>query len=92
MRASSPPLLQWSYRSIAFRSDPAALHDPDMVAGGWLSPEPVKMGDPQVNPSSEVVGRAACKALDERVSVAIANGSGQAQMNIRLELLRGTEK
>ena len=79
-------------RAKKIRSDLAALHDPDMVAGGWFSPEPVKMGDPLVNSSIGGSWPSRLKALDEQVSAAIANGSGQAQMNIRLELLRGTEK
>ncbi|WP_395502397.1 hemagglutinin repeat-containing protein [Ectopseudomonas mendocina] len=79
-------------RAKEIRSDLAALHDPDMVAGGWLSPEPVRMGDPLVNSSIGGSWPSRLKALDEQVSNAIANGSGQAQMNIRLELLRGAEK
>ncbi len=63
-----------------------------MVAGGWFNPEPVKMGDPLVNSSIGGSWPSRLKALDEHVSKAIANGSGQAQMNIKLELLRGTEK
>lgn len=79
-------------RAKEIRTDLAALHDPDMVAGGWLSPEPVRMGDPLVNSSIGGGWPSRLKALDEQVSNAIANGSGQAQMNIRLELLRGAEK
>ncbi len=79
-------------RAKKIRSDLAALHDPDMVAGGWFSPEPVRMGDSLVNSSIGGSWPSRLKALDEQVSKAIANGYGQAQMNIRLELLRGAEK
>ncbi|CAM3614901.1 Toxin CdiA [Pseudomonas reidholzensis] len=79
-------------RAKEIRSELAALHDPDMVAGGWFSPEPVRMGDSLVNSSIGGSWPSRLKALDESVSSAIANGSGQAQMNVRLELLRGTAK
>ncbi|MDF7797723.1 polymorphic toxin type 15 domain-containing protein, partial [Pseudomonas syringae] len=76
-------------RAKEIRSKLAALHDPDMVAGGWFSHEPVRMGDTLINSSIGGSWPSRLKALDEAVSSAIANGSGQANMNVRLELLRG---
>ncbi|MFJ3469411.1 polymorphic toxin type 15 domain-containing protein [Pseudomonas sp. NPDC090201] len=75
----------------AIRSHLAALHDPDMVAGGWFSPEPVRMGDSLVNSSIGGSWPSRLKGLDGAVSSAIANGSGEAKMNVRLELLRGRQ-
>ncbi|VVM90575.1 hypothetical protein PS631_02822 [Pseudomonas fluorescens] len=83
---------QASVRAKQIRSDLAALHDPDMVAGGWFSPEPVRMGDSLVNSSIGGSWPSRLKALDESVASAIANGAGQAKMNVRLELLRGAAK
>ncbi len=80
---------QAAVRAREIRSELAALHDPDMVAGGWFSHEPVRMGDSLINSSIGGSWPSRLKALDEAVSSAIANGSGQAKMNVRLELLRG---
>lgn len=80
---------QAAVRAREIRSELAALHDPDMVAGGWFSHEPVRMGDSLINSSIGGSWPSRLKALDEAVSSAIANGSGQTKMNVRLELLRG---
>ena len=76
-------------RAKQIRSDLAALHDPDMVAGGWGSFEPVRMGDSLVNSSIGGSWPSRLGALDDAVNAGIANGGGASKMNVRLELLRG---
>ncbi|CAM3889789.1 hemagglutinin repeat-containing protein [Ectopseudomonas alcaliphila] len=79
-------------RAKQIRSELAALHDPDMVAGGWGSPEPVRMGNSVINSSIGASWPSRLKALDEAVDNAIASGGGAAKMNVKLELLRGTSR
>lgn len=78
-------------RAKQIRSELAALHDPDMVAGGG-SPEPVRMGNSVINSSIGASWPSRLKALDEAVDNAIASGGGAAKMNVKLELLRGTSR
>jgi len=69
----------------------AALHEPDMVAGGWLHPQPTGMGRSDVNSSigaswnqnDRVAG------MDREAEKAIANGRGDQKMNVKLEPCRG---
>lgn len=69
----------------------AALHEPDMVAGGWTSPAPTKMGRSDINSSIggswRQQGRIA--ALDDAAQKAIDSGQGDQKMNAKLELCRG---
>jgi filamentous hemagglutinin len=76
-------------RAKEIRSNLAALHEPDMVAGGWAAPAPTRMGDSVVNSSIGASWSSKLPAIDEMAANAIANGNGGAQLNIRLELLRG---
>jgi len=72
----------------------AALHEPDMVAGGWASPDPKGMGRADVNSSIggswNQGGRVA--ALDKAAEEAINSGQGDKMMNAKLELCRGKGK
>ena len=73
----------------------AALHEPDMVAGGWTQPDPKAMGRSDVNSSiggswgtsdnssSRVAG------MDRSADKAIAGGKADAKMNVKLETCRG---
>lgn len=79
-------------RAKQIRSELAALHEPDMVAGGWSTEIPVRMGSPGVNSSIGASWPSRLGALDDAVDAAIANGAGTANMNVRLEILRGAKQ
>ncbi|MCG3472293.1 polymorphic toxin type 15 domain-containing protein [Xenorhabdus bovienii] len=71
----------------------AALHEPDMVAGGYGQYAPKKMGDKGIN--SAIGGSwngKRIKSLDDAVKEAIDSGLGDAKMNMQLELCRGKGK
>ena len=78
-------------RAKAIRSNLAALHEPDMVAGGYNAPAPVRMGDKNVNSSIGGSWPSRIPETDNAVNTAIANGNGNARLNVRLELLRGAK-
>jgi filamentous hemagglutinin len=69
----------------------AALHDPDMVAGGWMHSEPTRMGRADVNSSigaswnqnDRVAG------MDIEAEKAIKSGRGDQKMNVKLAPCRG---
>ncbi|MFG6489779.1 DUF6861 domain-containing protein [Roseateles sp. BYS78W] len=69
----------------------AALHEPDMVAGGWFDPDPTKMGRTDVN--SSIGGgwnqASRLKGMDAMVDEAIKNGQGADKLNVKLEPCRG---
>ena len=73
------------------QSSLAALHEPDMVAGGWTTPAPVRMGDTNVNSSIGASWSSRLSSVDQTVDTAISNGTGSAKLNVRLELLRGAQ-
>lgn len=69
----------------------AALHEPDMVAGGWLHPRPAGMGRSDVNSS---IGASwnqnnRVSGMDREAEKAISNGRGDQKMNVKLEPCRG---
>lgn len=69
----------------------AALHEPDMGIGGYMQPNPIKMGRADVNSaigaSWNQEGR--IQALDNAANQAIKNGQGNSNMNIIIEICRG---
>jgi filamentous hemagglutinin len=78
-------------RAKEIRSSLAALHEPDMVAGGWTTPAPVRMGDTNVNSSIGASWSSRLSSVDQAVDTAISTGAGSAKLNVRLELLRGAQ-
>ncbi|WP_340621562.1 polymorphic toxin type 15 domain-containing protein [Xenorhabdus siamensis] len=71
----------------------AALHEPDMVAGGFGQYAPKKMGDSKIN--SAIGGSWSgkrIKSLDSGAKDAVDSGLGDAKMNVQLELCRGKGK
>ncbi|MBR8317096.1 PAAR domain-containing protein [Burkholderia dolosa] len=69
----------------------AALHEPDQVAGGWTQHVPKHMGRADVNSS---VGGSwnqedRIADMDSTAREAVANGQGDAKMNVKLEPCRG---
>ncbi|KKI26711.1 polymorphic toxin type 15 domain-containing protein [Pseudomonas syringae group genomosp. 3] len=82
-------IIQAKARAKEIKSTVAALHEPDMVAGGWLSPDPVRMGSSSVNSSIGGSWSSRLKALDDAVDSAMLDGNGGAKLNVRLNVLRG---
>lgn len=68
----------------------AALHEPDMGAGGRNNPDPVNMGDSSVNSAigkswqHEVEG-GRISVIDDMAKDAIDKGTGNSKMNVKLE-------
>jgi hypothetical protein len=69
----------------------AALHDPDMVAGGWMHPNPTGMGRADVNSSigSSWNQNNRASGMEREADRAIQNGRGDQKMNVKLEPCRG---
>ena len=69
----------------------AALHEPDMVAGGWMHPQPTGMGRADVN--SSIGGswnqNGRVSGMDSEADRSIQSGHGDQKMNVRLEPCRG---
>lgn len=78
-------------RTEELMSKLSALHEPDMVAGGWLKPDPQGMGRADVN--SSIGGswpqRGRASTMDNAAKDAIAAGHGERKMNVQLEVCRG---
>ncbi|HWV16238.1 MAG TPA: polymorphic toxin type 15 domain-containing protein [Cellvibrio sp.] len=69
----------------------AALHEPDMVSGGYHTPETQKIGRKDVNSS---IGASWNKTdriggIDQAVDKAIQNNSHKEKMNVKLKVCRG---
>ena len=71
----------------------AALHEPDMVAGGWMHPEPKGMGRADVNSSIGASWNQSDRVagMDREADEAINSGRGDQKMNVKLEPCRGKE-
>jgi len=69
----------------------AALHEPDMVAGGWMNPQPAGMGRADVN--SSIGGswnqHGRISGMDSEADRFIESGRGDQKMNVKLEPCRG---
>lgn len=78
-------------RAKAVMDKLSALHDPDMVAGGWMHPNPTGMGRADVNSS---IGGSwnqndRISGMDREAQRAIDSGNGDQKMNVQLEPCRG---
>ncbi|ERJ33385.1 hypothetical protein L810_4294 [Burkholderia sp. AU4i] len=78
-------------RASKVASTLAALHEPDMVAGGWANPDPTRMGSTSVNSS---IGGSwnqgdRLSTMEGGAKDAISSGKGDALMNVKLEPCRG---
>ncbi|WP_322403610.1 polymorphic toxin type 15 domain-containing protein [Massilia luteola] len=69
----------------------AALHEPDMVSGGWLTHEPKGMGRADVNSSIGASWKQSDRiaGMDREANKAIESGRGDQKMNVKLEPCRG---
>ena len=72
----------------------AALHEPDMVAGGWHEPKPSALGNKGVN--SAIGGswsqKGRVKLLEEAANNAIARSDGSDIMNVELTICPPSKK
>lgn len=64
----------------------AALHEPDMIAGGWMHPKPKGLGKASVNSAigGSWNGKGRVKAMDRLAEQGIKNGD--AKMNVQLKI------
>ena len=63
-----------------------ALHEPDMVAGGFSSPAPVRMGNKKVNTSIGGSWPSRMRQIDLQIEKLLYEGHGNHLMNIQLEI------
>ncbi|MDZ7914361.1 MAG: polymorphic toxin type 15 domain-containing protein [Rhodococcus sp. (in: high G+C Gram-positive bacteria)] len=78
-------------RTEALASKLNALHEPDMVVGGWAKPDAHRMGRADVNQS---IGgswnqKGRVTTMEAAADDAIRTGGADAQMNVKLEVCRG---
>lgn len=72
----------------------AALHDPDMVSGGWHNPRPTGMGNSSINSSigSSWNQKDRLGTIDRQMNDVMSRTNdasrGQSNMNIQLEVCR----
>ncbi|MGU2293286.1 polymorphic toxin type 15 domain-containing protein, partial [Pseudomonas aeruginosa] len=75
-------------RSKEIMEELVALHEPDMVAGGWQSPRPTGLGDKGVN--SAIGGswrhKGRVPLLEDAAKDAVARGNGADMMNVELTI------
>ncbi|MCI0913455.1 polymorphic toxin type 15 domain-containing protein [Pseudomonas putida] len=66
----------------------AALHEPDMIAGGWAKPDPKGLGDKRIN--SAIGGswghKARIETIERAAERAIKQGKGMDSMNVELTI------
>jgi hypothetical protein len=66
----------------------AALHEPDMIAGGWAKPDPTGLGDKRVN--SAIGGgwghKERVETIERAAERAIERGDGKDMMNVELTI------
>jgi len=66
----------------------AALHEPDMIAGGWAKPDPTGLGDKRIN--SAIGGswghKGRIETIERAAERAIERGDGKDMMNVELTI------
>ncbi|EPX58166.1 hypothetical protein D187_004203 [Cystobacter fuscus DSM 2262] len=82
---------QASARAKDIMSTLDALHEPDMVTGGWSKSKPEGMGDASVN---SAIGASwnqkdRLSTIDAQAKQASDAKQGHAKMNVKLEVCRG---
>ncbi|KVL67674.1 polymorphic toxin type 15 domain-containing protein [Burkholderia ubonensis] len=70
----------------------AALHEPDMVAGGWKHPDPEGMGSDKVNKSIGASWKSRVYALDKAADEVLADPESDGVMRVALSVCRGKGK
>lgn len=66
----------------------AALHEPDMLAGGYNDPEPTCMDDASVNSSIGTQWRKYIQEIDKYAKKTIDDNKGNARLNFKFELCK----
>ena len=66
----------------------AALHEPDMFAGGYFDCKPTCMGDASVNSSIGAQWKKIIADMDKYANEAIAKGTGNAKLNLQLDVCK----
>ncbi|SDC31672.1 polymorphic toxin type 15 domain-containing protein, partial [Acinetobacter boissieri] len=72
----------------AFMKKSAALHEPDMFAGGYNDPEPTCMGDASVNSSIGTQWKKHIQEMDKYAEKAMQENKGNALLNFKFELCK----
>jgi len=66
----------------------AALHEPDMIAGGWAKPDPTGLGDKRIN--SAIGGnwghKGRIETIERAATRAMERGEGTDMMNVELTI------
>ncbi|MBD2799919.1 hypothetical protein ID854_05475 [Xenorhabdus sp. M] len=70
----------------------AALHEPDMSAGGQNHPKPTRAGSTNVNSAIGKSWSYRISTLDKAAQEAIDSGLSDAKMNVQLEVCRNNKK
>ena len=78
-------------RARQIRSTMAALHEPDMVAGGRLTSLAHPFGDSSANSAIGASWRTRLPVLDQFVQNAIQRGLGNQRLNVRLPMTTGPQ-
>ena len=66
----------------------AALHEPDMFAGGYFDCKPTCMGDASVNSSIGAQWKKIIADMDKYADDAIKAGTGNAKLNLQLDVCK----
>lgn len=66
----------------------AALHEPDMFAGGYFDCKPSCMGDASVNSSIGSQWKKIIAEMDKYADDAIKAGTGNAKLNLQLDVCK----
>lgn len=66
----------------------AALHEPDMLAGGYNDPTPSCIGDRSVNSSIGTQWKKYTEEMDKYAKKAISENKANALLNFKFELCK----
>jgi hypothetical protein len=83
-----------SSRADNIMSKLAALHNPDMISGGYNTPDPTRIGRADVNSSigSSWNQKGRVASIDEQARIARDSGKGGAKLNLKLQVCRGRRR
>ncbi|WP_333724078.1 polymorphic toxin type 15 domain-containing protein [Acinetobacter junii] len=73
-------------KAIDAMKNMAALHEPDMFAGGYFDCKPTCMGDASVNSSIGAQWKKIISDMDKYADDAIKAGTGNSKLNLKLDI------